>query len=48
MEKFSSFERVVGKISEKSKEQILKNKAEQFDDQIFEKLEGKEREKTYF
>lgn len=46
MEKFSSFERVVGKISEETREQILKSKAEQFDNQIFEELKGKEREKT--
>lgn len=46
MEKFSSYERVVGKISEEDKEQVLKRKAEQFDDQIFEKLKGREREKT--
>ena len=46
MEKFSSFERVVGNISETEKEQILHNKGERFDDQIFEDLKGNEREKT--
>jgi len=46
MEKFSSFERVVGNISEAEKEQILHDKEEMFDDQVFEDLKGKEREKT--
>lgn len=46
MEKFSSFERVVGNISEAGKEQILRDKGERFDDQVFEDLRGKEREKT--
>ena len=46
MEKFSSFERVVGNISETEKEQILQEKGERFDDQFFEELKGKEREKT--
>ncbi len=46
MEKFSSFERVVGNISEVEKEQILRDKGERFDDQSFEDLRGKEREKT--
>lgn len=46
MEKFSSFERVVGNISEAEKEQILRDKGERFDDQSFEDLKGKEREKT--
>lgn len=46
MEKFSSFERVVGNISETEKEQILRDKGERFDDQTFEDLKGKEREKT--
>lgn len=46
MEKFSSFERVVGNISEAEKEQILRDKGERFDDQAFEDLRGKEREKT--
>lgn len=46
MEKFSSFERVVGNIPEAEKEQILRDKGERFDDQVFEDLKGKEREKT--
>lgn len=46
MEKFSSFERVVGNIPEAEKEQILREKGERFDDQVFEDLRGKEREKT--
>ena len=46
MEKFSSFERVVGNISEAEKEQILRDKGERFDDQAFEDLKGKERQKT--
>jgi len=46
MEKLSSFERVVGNISETEKEQILRDKGERFDDQAFESLRGKEREKT--
>lgn len=46
MEKFSSFERVVGDIPETEKEQILQDKGERFDDQSFKDLEGKEREKT--
>jgi hypothetical protein len=46
MEKFSSFERVVGNIPEAEKEQILRDKGERFDDQVFESLRGKEREKT--
>lgn len=46
MEKFSSFERVVGNIPEAEKEQILRDKGERFDDQVFESLRGKEKEKT--
>lgn len=46
MEKFSSFERVVGNIPEAEKEEILRDKGERFDDQVFEYLKGKEREKT--
>jgi hypothetical protein len=46
MEKFSSFERVIGNISEAEKEQILRDKGERFDDQAFEDLKGKERQKT--
>lgn len=46
MEKFSSFERVVGNIPETEKEQILRDKGEQFDDQVFKELKEKEREKT--
>jgi len=45
MEK-SSFERVVGNIREDVKKQILREKAEVFDNQVFEELKGKEREKT--
>ena len=46
MEKFSSFERIVGNIPEAEKEQILRDKGERFDDQVFEDLKNKEREKT--
>ena len=46
MENFSSFERVVGKISQGEKENILREKSDRFNDQFFEVLEGKEREKT--
>jgi len=46
MKKISSFERIVGNISEAEKEQILRDKGERFDDQAFEELKGKEREKT--
>lgn len=46
MEKFSSFDRVIGDISEIEKEQILQEKGERFDYQVFEELKGKEREKT--
>ena len=46
MEKLSSFERVVGNISETEREQILRDKGERFDDQAFEGLRGKERTKT--
>ena len=46
MGKFSSFERVVGNVPETEKEQILRDKGERFDDQVFEDLKGKEREKT--
>lgn len=46
MRKSSSFERVVGSISEEAREQILQEKGERFDDQIFEELKGKERKKT--
>ncbi len=42
----TSYERVVGQASDAKKEKILKEKAERFDDQIFEELKGKEREKT--
>lgn len=45
MEKFSSFERVIGAIPEEEKEQILRKKEELFDSQVFEELRGKEREK---
>jgi len=46
MEKMSSFERVAGNISETEKDEILKNKGRRFNDQTFEELEDKEREKT--
>lgn len=46
MEKFSSFDRVVGKDSEVKKEHILERAAERFNNQTFENLKGKEREKT--
>ena len=46
MEKLSSFERVVGDLSETEKERILYDMGERFDDQVFEDLIGKEREKT--
>lgn len=46
MEKFSAYERVIGDISEAEKEQILLRKGERFDDQFFEGMKGKEREKT--
>ncbi len=42
----SSFERVVGDISSEEKENIKKEFNDQFDDQAFESLVGKEREKT--
>lgn len=46
MEKFSSIERVVGKVSADEKRDILQGIESQFSDQYFEKLEDKEREKT--
>lgn len=46
MEHFSSFDRVIGNIPEQEKEQILLNKGECFNNQAFEELKGKEREKT--
>lgn len=46
MEKISAFERVVGDVPEVVKEDILRNKRERFDNQIFEELRNKEREKT--
>ena len=42
----SSFERVVGNVSDVEKEKILHEMDEQFDDQEFRDLVGKEREKT--
>lgn len=42
----SSFERVVGNISESEKEKVLQGKEEQFDNQQFEELLEKERGKT--
>lgn len=42
----TSFEKVVGSISEAEKEKILREKAEIFDSQAFEELKDKEREKT--
>ncbi len=44
--KKTSFERIVGKVSESGKEKILKSKEERFEDQSFEELKDKEREKT--
>jgi hypothetical protein len=44
--KKSSFERVIGKVSDIEKEKILKSREEIFNDQAFEELEGKECEKT--
>jgi hypothetical protein len=46
MEKFSSFDRVVGKASENEKKEILKERENQFSDQQFEELKDKERGKT--
>jgi len=46
MEKISSFDQVVGNIPESEKDKILRNKGERFDNQVFEELIGKEREKT--
>lgn len=46
MKKHSSFERVVGDISQSEKERFLRDKGERFDDQVFDDLKGKEREKT--
>jgi len=46
MEKFSSFNQVVGNIPESEKEKILQEKGEVFDNQSFESLKGKERDKT--
>ncbi len=46
MEKFSSIDRVVGKISEKEKEQILRYSGESFSDQVFDHLKRVERKKT--
>jgi hypothetical protein len=42
----SSFERVVGNVSATEKEKIKREFDDQFDDQAFESLIGKEREKT--
>lgn len=46
MEKFSSIERVVGNVSDDTKEQIMSDSEERFKDQFFEELVGCEREKT--
>lgn len=46
MEKISSFERVVGNISETEKKQILQDSEERFNDQVFKEMKDKEREKT--
>src|SRR6266481_7332039 len=43
---YSSFERVVGSVSDAEKENIRREFDDQFDDQAFESLVGKEREKT--
>src|SRR6266478_1125160 len=42
----SSFERVVGSVSDAEKENIRREFDDQFNDQAFESLVGKEREKT--
>src|ERR1700730_13854088 len=42
----SSFERIVGDVSDAEKEKIKREFDDQFDDQAFEALVGKEREKT--
>jgi hypothetical protein len=42
----SSFERLVGDIPEAEKERILREKAELFDNQQFDIVAAKEREKT--
>ncbi len=44
--KKTSYERVIGQVSEVEKDRILKSREERFDDQVFKELEGKEREKT--
>lgn len=44
--KLANIERVVGNIPESMKEQILRQREERFNDQEFEVLKGKEREKT--
>ncbi len=46
MENSSSIERVVGKIPDQEKTEILQGYASRFDEQVFEELKGKEREKT--
>ncbi len=46
MEKYSAIDKVVGKISEKEKDEIIRTQSEIFNDQIFAKLRNKEREKT--
>jgi len=46
MDRFSSFDRVVGDISDKEKNKIFRDKHESFNDQVFEDLEHKERKKT--
>lgn len=46
MEKFSSFERVVGQVSEDEKNEILQDSRDQFSNQCFQELADKEREKT--
>lgn len=46
MKKNSSFERVVGAKNKEEEEEILIKEEERFDDQFFEDIEGKEREKT--
>ena len=46
MEKLSSIDRVVGRIPEARKERILQEAGERFNNQAFEALKTKEREKT--
>ena len=42
MKKFSSFDRVIGKVSDNEKKKILKEKDEQFKDQNYEEIRDME------